>query len=410
MATQKETVGAIDGAIVVARTMVTTLLMEQPALLEQAGERARYCQMLATKGRMSPEEGRKLVLAAWISALPGNSPMGPALMASNNVTEIIQPDPNAARSAAAETLDLVCAYQFLRLRAGDAKLPQAVMRRKLEREWATTPERAPILRRFTQLLREEAFLLEAGQQTAARILIVDPEECVTPVISPPLAQQGFDVNVAENVEEARVLLRASVPDVILCRMELPIESGVDFCVEVRGQPATRNTPVILLAGKQNRNAVRIGLRAGALDVLAKPVDIEELVLKLNHVIDQRPRPAAPAAAGANAALAGSLTQVEFSDLVQILTTRTRDTKVTFLRPDGTSGDLFIQEGNVVHAQTGGKSGEEAVYELMRWKDAAFSATNESHASEPTIRSSVMGLLMEGAQRMDEGAPQSAGGR
>ena len=328
MTTPKENLGAIDGAIVVARTMVTTLLLEQPALLEQAGERARYCQMLATKGRMSPEEGHRLVLAAWISALPADSPMGPALMASNSVTEIIQPDPNAPRSVAAETLDLVCAYQYVQSVAGETKLTPSVLRRKLEREWASTPERGTLLRRFLHLLREEAFLLEPNQQTTATILVIDPEECVAPVIAPPLAQQGFDVGVAENVEEARAVLRESVPDVILCRMDLPIESGLDFCAELRGQPATRSTPVILLLEKQNRNAIRVGLRAGALDVLAKPLDIEGLVLKINRLLDQRPRAAtpAPAAAGANAALTGSLTQVEFSDLVQILTTRSRDTK------------------------------------------------------------------------------------
>jgi hypothetical protein len=113
------------------------------------------------------------------------------------------------------------------------------------------------------------------------------------------------------------------------------------------------------------------------------------------------KPAPAAAAGDPAALSGSLAQVEFSDLVQILVARTRDTRVNFQRPDGASGDLFIKDGNVVHAQALTRRGDEAVYELMRWKDASFTAYNETCAVESTIHTSVMGLLMEGAQRMDE---------
>ena len=409
MATQNENIGVIDGAIVVARTMVTTLLQEQPAALDQAYERARYCQMLATKGRLPVEEGRKLVLAAWISTLPEDSPLAQPLTQSNGVADIVQPAPDAPRSTAAEMLDLVKCYQFIQTGAEATRLPQPVIRRKLEREWASTPERGTLLRRFLHLLHEEAFLLEPGLQTAASILVVDPEECVAPVISPPLARQGFDVNMAENVGEARALLQKSVPDVILCRMDLPIENGLDFCAELRSQPATRNTPVILLLEKQNRNAIRFGLRAGAMDVLAKPVDIEGLVLKINRLLDQRPRATTPApatAAGTSVALAGSLTQVEFSDLVQILTTRSRDTKITFQCPDATSGCLFIKDNGVVHAQTVAKTGDAAVYELMRWKDAVFTVSNESYTAEPTIRISVMELLMEGARLIDEGHPAS----
>lgn len=400
----KEHLRALDGAIVVVRTMVTTLLQEQPVLLAQAGERARYCQMLATKGRMSPEEGRRMVLAAWVSALSPDSPMRPALLTSYNVAEIIDPDPQAPRGAAAETLELVCAYQYFRSVAGEQKLAPLMLRRKLEREWAVTPERGTLLRRFLQVLREESFLLDPGCQIAAKILIVDPEECVTPVISPLLAQQGFDVGLAENVEEARVVLREAVPDAILCRKDLPIESGLDFCVELRSRPATRQTPVFLLLEKQNRHAVRDGLRAGAQDVLTLPLDVEGLVLRINRLLDQRTpavKPAPAAAAGDPAALSGSLAQVEFSDLVQILVARTRDTRVNFQRPDGASGDLFIKDGNVVHAQALTRRGDEAVYELMRWKDASFTAYNETCAVESTIHTSVMGLLMEGAQRMDE---------
>jgi DNA-binding response OmpR family regulator len=349
-------------------------------------------------------EGRRMVLAAWVSALPFDSPMRPALLSSHNVAEILEPDPHAPRCAAAETLDLVCAYQYFRSDAGEQKLTPSVLRRKLEREWAVTPERGTLLRRFLQLLREESFLLEPGGQTTATILIVDPAECVTPVISSLLAQQGFDVGLAENVEEARVVLREAVPDVILCRKDLPIENGLDFCAALRNQPATRHTPVFLLLEKQNRHAVREGLRAGAQDVLTLPLDVEGLVLRINHLLDQRPlaaKPTPPAAAGANAALVGSLAQVEFSDLVQILVTRTRDTKVSFHRPDGANGDLFFKDGNVVHAQTMTHLGDEAVFELMRWKDASFTVYNETCAAEPTIRNSVMGLLMEGAQRIDE---------
>lgn len=390
------------GAVVVAKTLVTSLLESVPADLERANDRARYCQLMAAKCKLPGDDARKLVLCSWIAALPADSPLVVPLTLEEGVPEILQPQSGAPLSAAAEILDMVKTFLEIRDQAKATAQPLSSLRSRLNREWASTPERQFLARRFLQVLREEALLLRQGDSAAGCILIVDSQEQVAPVLSPPLTQQGFDVTVAQNVAEAWPTVREGAVDLILCEMELPLDSGTDFCAAVKkssagGQPI----PVILLTGKRSRNVINAGLRAGADDVLPKPVDMERLCLRIRHLLSQRPRPAAAATGtDASGALNGSLATIDFTDLIQILAGSRRDTTITFRHATGT-GQVVLSNGGVVHAQTGDKSGEEAFFEMMRWPDAQFTTSGAAFTGAATIQTSIMGLLLDGAQRLDE---------
>ncbi len=63
--------------------------------------------------------------------------------------------------------------------------------------------------------------------------------------------------------------------------------------------------------------------------------------------------------------------------------------------------MFIQAGSVIHCEAAGKTGEEAFYEIMRWKQGSFTAAACDKFPPRTISVSLMSLMMEGARRMDE---------
>jgi two-component system chemotaxis response regulator CheB len=65
------------------------------------------------------------------------------------------------------------------------------------------------------------------------------------------------------------------------------------------------------------------------------------------------------------------------------------------------GHVFIEDGEVIHAETGDTEGEQAFYTLMQWREGTFTTRQCAAFPVRTIQSSVMSLLMEGARLADE---------
>lgn len=65
------------------------------------------------------------------------------------------------------------------------------------------------------------------------------------------------------------------------------------------------------------------------------------------------------------------------------------------------GYLFFDQGNVVHASSGRAYGEEAVFEMMSWKDGTFVSVERPWPLRPTIHTGWQMLLIEAMRRSDE---------
>ena len=89
-----------------------------------------------------------------------------------------------------------------------------------------------------------------------------------------------------------------------------------------------------------------------------------------------------------------------SDIIQSLTTGDKDVEVNLECKEG-RGQIYIQQGEIVHAQTGEIEGEGAFYHLMAWQEGQFEIVSCSAFPSRTIQGSTMSLLMEGARLADE---------
>jgi predicted regulator of Ras-like GTPase activity (Roadblock/LC7/MglB family) len=81
--------------------------------------------------------------------------------------------------------------------------------------------------------------------------------------------------------------------------------------------------------------------------------------------------------------------------------------------DGRTAVLYLEQGQIVHAESQGESGEEIVYQVLAWGDGSFSVEPGQPPPAHSIQRSYAGLLLEGMRRIDEGtaevdAPQAAG--
>ncbi len=143
-----------------------------------------------------------------------------------------------------------------------------------------------------ELSRDDARLLERahpeiidrGQKT---ILVVDDEPVNLQVLVNHLSLEGYRIVTAFNGEEALSLLEESVPDLILLDVMLPRMSGYEVCGVIRERFSPHDLPVLMLTAKSKPEDIVAGLEAGANDYLAKPVNRQELIARVNGLISMK---------------------------------------------------------------------------------------------------------------------------
>ncbi|MFZ9586576.1 MAG: response regulator transcription factor [Crocinitomicaceae bacterium] len=111
-----------------------------------------------------------------------------------------------------------------------------------------------------------------------RVCLVEDEQSLIELISLNLEMEGYAVHCFTDGQKAlEVLSEPFHYDLIILDVMLPNVNGFDLCREVRKHAAT---PILFLSAKGTTSDRVAGLKLGANDYLAKPFDLEELLLKV----------------------------------------------------------------------------------------------------------------------------------
>ncbi|MEO1125386.1 MAG: response regulator transcription factor [Cyanobacteria bacterium J06639_16] len=124
-----------------------------------------------------------------------------------------------------------------------------------------------------------------------RVLIVEDEELIRETLALTLAEEGFEILVAEDGLTALDLLggtnhklQSPPPDVnlVILDLMLPGMNGLDLCRLVRHQGI--DVPILILSAKGTETDRIVGLEVGADDYLAKPFGMRELVARCRALL------------------------------------------------------------------------------------------------------------------------------
>jgi len=127
----------------------------------------------------------------------------------------------------------------------------------------------------------------------AHILIVEDEDALVTLLRYNLEAEGFLVSVANDGEEALIMVDEHLPDLILLDWMMPLLSGIEVCRAVRADKKSANVPIIMLTARGEESDRIRGLETGADDYLVKPFSPKELIARV-HAVLRRVRPAAAA--------------------------------------------------------------------------------------------------------------------
>ncbi|HEX9149577.1 MAG TPA: response regulator [Thermoanaerobaculia bacterium] len=121
----------------------------------------------------------------------------------------------------------------------------------------------------------------------AKILLVEDNEMNRDMLSRRLVRSGYEVVMAVQGEEGVALARTVSPDIVLMDMSLPVMDGWEATRLLKGDPATREIPVIALTAHAMSGDREKAREAGCDDFDTKPVEYARLLSKIEGLLQRR---------------------------------------------------------------------------------------------------------------------------
>ena len=115
-------------------------------------------------------------------------------------------------------------------------------------------------------------------------LIVDDSRMIRSLSRRIVASVGFEVNEAENGQEALARCKAAMPDLVLLDWDMPVMTGIEFVAALRAMPGGARPKVVFCTSKSGAHDIHKGIDAGADEWIAKPFDEAGLRAKLQAVL------------------------------------------------------------------------------------------------------------------------------
>ena len=131
--------------------------------------------------------------------------------------------------------------------------------------------------------------------SSSRVLIADDIQQNRELLEAYLADEGYEILMANDGQQTMQLVDQQQPDLILLDIMMPRMSGYEVCSQIKGDPARRGILVLIVTALNEAGDIEKAVNAGCDDFLTKPVNRLELrtrvrsLLRVRHLANERDR-------------------------------------------------------------------------------------------------------------------------
>lgn len=224
----------------------------------------------------------------------------------------------------------------------------------------------------------------------AKVLLIESDSVFAAVLADRLHVAGHEVRRITDGSRAAATANDLQADLVV--LGSSPNGGLSVVEALRGQSSTQSVPVLVLADQGVIDSVA-ALRAGADDVIARPRDLEELLLRLDRLLANR--------TATLQVLQGDLANHPLWALLQYLL-QVRKSGLLRVNSASGSGSVELVEGQAVQARWQGLAGSDALLALLSLEEGGFRFDPLSAPSAPAgAELPLQRLLMHSAWLKDE---------
>jgi len=117
-----------------------------------------------------------------------------------------------------------------------------------------------------------------------RVLIVEDTESVQVMVRRWITNEGYEVDLASDGQEALLRVDANVPDLILLDVMMPGLNGYAVCRQLREHSTTKKTPIIIITALPAARDSEEGKLSGANEVIVKPLNKDDLMRRVRSYL------------------------------------------------------------------------------------------------------------------------------
>ncbi|SDM64416.1 response regulator transcription factor [Pedobacter antarcticus] len=118
-----------------------------------------------------------------------------------------------------------------------------------------------------------------------RIHVLEDDSDIRYIIEYLLKDEGYELTQSSSLSELKSKIRDGIPDLFIIDVMLPDGNGIEICDDLKNDIFTKHIPVIVMSA--NPRSKQMSTQACADDYISKPFDLDDVLIRINRILDKK---------------------------------------------------------------------------------------------------------------------------